>query len=346
MRLTSARQSSGRRPRHRGGLWLAVALACGIAKPCSAHENTPAVLALKEIAPGRFQVRWSPPVPAVSDLKLHFPRTCQINGQSSIASEDSALKLPCVLDCGAASLAGSIQFEAAGAALGRVGVSVVRHDHSEALYFTEGSPPTVELGGTASGDRPLQVLRDYVGIGLSHILQGFDHLLFVLGLLLLVQGWRSLLATVSAFTLAHSLTLAAASLNWIALPSGPVEICIALSVLLLALEVTRGVDTATRRWPWMVAFGFGLLHGLGFAGALSEVGLPEQAVALSLLGFNLGVELGQLLVVGLVFLGYRLLRNYPAAKQSAVWIGTWALGVCSVFWLLERVEAWLGGFGI
>jgi hypothetical protein len=175
---------------------------------------------------------------------------------------------------------------------------------------------------------------------------GPDHLLFLLGLLLLVRGARSTLLTVSAFTLAHSLTLAAAALELVTIPTAPVEICIALSVLLLAVETTRGSDTATRRWPWLVAFGFGLLHGLGFASALAEIGLPPNSVTLALLGFNLGVELGQVAVVGAVALGQLVLASRARVRALLAHAATWLLGVCSVYWLLERVSAWLGGLGV
>src|SRR5690606_12694270 len=155
---------------------------------------------------------------------------------------------------------------------------------------------------------------------------GIDHLLFLLGLLLLARGWKRLLATISAFTVAHSITLAAASLDLVKLPSAPVEISIALSVLLLAIEVrlaqtsthaalretSSGPLKLTLRWPWLVAFGFGLLHGLGFASALSEVGLPRNAVAVALLGFNVGVEVGQVGIVACVFALSRLIR--PTAR--------------------------------
>jgi hydrogenase/urease accessory protein HupE len=326
-------------------LLVCFAVALGWLSEAHAHENTPAVLALKEVTQGRFLVRWTAPTPDVPDLVLQFPKPCQINGASRFPSSDPKLKLNSVLDCGVVDLAGEIEFTSQ-ATLGRVGVSVERLDHTESFTLSSGTPPSVAVGGHAYAQQPLRILRDYVELGLSHILEGFDHLLFILGLLLLVRGIKRLLATVTAFTLAHSLTLAAASLELVALPSGPIEICIALSVLLLGLEATQGQQTATRRWPWLVAFGFGLLHGLGFASALSEVGLPKHAVALSLLGFNLGVELGQLLVVGLVLLGYRLLKNHPSATTRIERLATWTLGVCSVFWLLQRVHSWLAEFGI
>jgi len=155
-----------------------------------------------------------------------------------------------------------------------------------------------------------------------------------------------LLATITAFTVAHSVTLAAASLGLVNVPSAPVEICIALSVLLLAVEVAHNRETLTRQRPWLVAFAFGLLHGLGFASALSDVGLPRHALALSLFAFNLGVELGQLAVVGAVLAWSWVLRERPRWLRRVEWLAVGTLTTCSVFWLLERTQAWLVGLGL
>ena len=151
-----------------------------------------------------------------------------------------------------------------------------------------------------------EVARTYLGLGVEHILLGFDHLLFVLALLVLVRGGKRIVLTVTAFTVAHSITLVAATLGWVALPGAPVEATIALSIVFLAREIAmvwRGHASLTERMPWLVAFVFGLLHGLGFAGALAEIGLPQNAIPLALLCFNVGVEVGQLLFVGAVLRG-------------------------------------------
>ena len=166
---------------------------------------------------------------------------------------------------------------------------------------TDGSVRTARLTPSAPSfivpeqPGPLMVLRAYVGLGVEHILFGVDHLLFVLCLLLLVKSLRQLLATITAFTLAHSITLAAATLGFIHVPTAPVEATIALSIVFLASELVRGEagrGAVTRSYPWLVAFSFGLLHGLGFAGALAEVGLPQGEIPLALFAFNVGVELG------------------------------------------------------
>ena len=189
---------------------------------------------------------------------------------------------------------------------------------------------------------PLMVLSAYVGLGIEHILFGVDHLLFVLCLLLLVRGIRNLLATVTAFTLAHSITLAAATLGFIRVPAAPVEATIALSIVFLASELARGDarHTVARSYPWLVAFAFGLLHGLGFAGALAEVGLPQGEIPLALFGFNVGVELGQLAFVATVLSLARLVRLM--AWRMPVWASAaagYAIGSVAAFWVFARLTS-------
>jgi hydrogenase/urease accessory protein HupE len=225
--------------------------------------------------------------------------------------------------------------------------------------------------GAGAVEQRGSVFAEYTRLGVEHILLGLDHLLFVLGLVLLVRrnpaslgGFRalgggeaqksSLLWTVTAFTLAHSLTLAAATLELVVLPGPPVEAGIALSILLLARELALGADDPTQRdtwtwrFPWLVAFGFGLLHGFGFSGALREVGLPPDRVAEALLAFNVGVELGQLAVVGALLLVIAGLRRVAARVRMGASLerttrltpssdNIWAMGALAFAWTLERV---------
>jgi hydrogenase/urease accessory protein HupE len=205
--------------------------------------------------------------------------------------------------------------------------------------------PTVTIPERPSA---LEVVRTYTVLGVEHILLGIDHLLFVLALLLIVNGVGRLVATVTAFTVAHSITLGAATLGYVQVPSAPVEAVIALSILFLASELARqriggSADDAanlTRRFPWIVAFSFGLLHGFGFAGALSEVGVPQQAVPLALLFFNVGVELGQLLFIAAVF-GFAWLVQLAAVRVPAAWprAVAYVIGSVSGFWVVERTIA-------
>lgn len=324
---------------------LALSLLLVSSHSAQAHENAPAVLAIKQVAPQQLLARWTPPFPLVAELTVHLPPACTINGKSTFDNATAPL-IATPLICGSGELQGAVTFTSGQSTIGPIAVNIEWLDGTQSMHLSRGTPPTVALGGTSGATGAWQVLHDYVGLGLEHILLGVDHLLFVFGLLLLVNGWRALLATISAFTLAHSITLAAASLGVVNVPTSPVEITIALSILLLAIEVVQKRDTLTRKRPWLVAFGFGLLHGLGFASALSDVGLPRHAVALSLFAFNVGVELGQLAVVTLAFAGFLLLRRQERARQRLECVAVGVLTASSVFWLLQRVQAWLGGLGI
>src|SRR6185503_11733392 len=171
-----------------------------------------------------------------------------------------------------------------------------------------------------------EVVTTYTVLGIEHILTGFDHLLYILAMLILVGGWRRIVVTMSAFTATHSLTLTAAALGWVHVPQPPVEACIALSILFVAREIVqmhRGRPGITARWPWVVSFTFGLLHGFGFAGALAEVGLPQSSIPIALLFFNVGVEIGQLMFVAGVLaamaVGRRAVRRLRLPQPSWVW---------------------------
>ena len=197
-----------------------------------------------------------------------------------------------------------------------------------------------------------EVAATYLHLGIEHILLGFDHLLFVLALVILVRDWRRVVLTVTAFTVAHSITLAAATLGFVNVPGPPVEAAIALSIVLVAVEIVnarRGTPSLAARWPWLVAFSFGLLHGFGFAGALAEVGLPHHAIPIALLFFNLGVEIGQLVFVAAVLAASELFRRAIALRveltlaQRTVDLldvtAAYAIGAVAAYWLIERTSA-------
>ena len=187
-----------------------------------------------------------------------------------------------------------------------------------------------------------EVAWSYLVLGIEHILGGIDHLLFVLALLLIVHGGRRIVATVTAFTVAHSITLVGATMGWIHVPGPPVEAIIALSIAFVAMEILHGLDGRpglTARAPWIVAFSFGLLHGFGFAGALEEVGLPQTAIPTALLMFNVGVEVGQLIFVG-AFLALRLLWSRALRAPAAQWMtrtASYGIGTVAMYWVIERV---------
>jgi hydrogenase/urease accessory protein HupE len=209
-----------------------------------------------------------------------------------------------------------------------------------------GSPKTLRINGAApSSVIPARQARSavaamYSRLGFEHIAFGFDHLLFVLCLLMLVSNLKRLLGAITAFTVAHSITLAGTTFGWLRLAISPVEACIALSIALVAAEVIKarsGKSSVVQRCPWVASFGFGLLHGFGFASALSDIGVPEDAVPLALLSFNLGVEVGQIVFVGIVLALMSLLRRY--APQPPAWAGRappYAAGVVASFWFIER----------
>jgi hydrogenase/urease accessory protein HupE len=188
-------------------------------------------------------------------------------------------------------------------------------------------------------------------LGVEHILLGIDHLLFVLALCLLVKGTARLVATVTAFTVAHSLTLAGATLGFVHVPGPPVEAGIALSIVFVAAEIVhsrQGRRGLTERFPWIVAFTFGLLHGLGFASALSEVGLPQTAIPIALLFFNVGVEIGQLFFIASVFaviaLARQVTQRIGATKPAWTWrVPAYAIGSVSAFWVIQRLSVFLSG---
>ena len=229
---------------------------------------------------------------------------------------------------------------------------LVRIESLDGATQTERLSPTRTAFVVQAAAASSQVAATYLRLGVEHILFGFDHLLFVLALVILVRDWRRVALTVTAFTVAHSITLAAATLGLVNVPGPPVEAAIALSIVLVAVEIVnarRGMRSLTARLPWLVAFCFGLLHGLGFAGALAEVGLPHHAIPIALLFFNLGVEIGQLgfvasvLAAGGLFRYATALRLEPAVAQRTVnrldVTAAYAIGALAAYWLIERTFA-------
>ena len=228
---------------------------------------------------------------------------------------------------------------------------LVRIEDLAGITQTERLTPTTASFTVKATPGTGEVAVAYLRLGIEHILGGVDHLLFVLALIILVGGWRRVVITVTAFTIAHSITLAAATLGFVNVPARPVEAMIALSIVLVAAEIVnarRGRPSLTARWPWLVAFAFGLLHGFGFAGALSEVGLPQHAVPLALLFFNLGVEIGQLAFVALVMvLAWGLPRAMDGLalpgrdwmRAHAAVAAAYLVGALAAYWLIDRTLA-------
>ena len=329
-------------------LTVILALTSGFVGIVQAHEVRPGYLQIKQVDALTYDLLWK--VPAKGDRRLglyvRLPGYCQ-NSETTSRFADGAYIERWQATCEGGLKDGTIAIEGLEAtrtdALARV---VHRNGRTQTVRLTPSRPEFKVMGtaGTAA------VIRTYFKLGVEHILLGFDHLLFVLALLFLVEGWRRLVATITAFTIAHSLTLAAATFGWVQVPQAPVEAVIALSIVFVAVEILHRhqgrMGIATRK-PWIVAFIFGLLHGLGFAGALREVGLPDDAIPLALAFFNVGVEAGQLLFVAAVFLLFRLvnqLKGRPGATAErssfpgagVTRLTSYLIGTLAAFWLIER----------
>ena len=305
-----------------------------------AHEARPGYLQLTQTAaPTTFELLLK--VPAVGDLRLslypRLPSHCELAAPAITHIVEGAYTEIATLNCATTLTGETIRIEGLVATLTDVLVRFERLDGTVQVSRLTPAAPSfiVEDSPTA-----LEISTAYLIIGVEHILLGIDHLLFVMALLIVVRGWRRLVATITAFTVAHSVTLAAATLGLVNVPQKPVEAVIALSIVFVAGEIvhiSQGRASMTRRYPWIVAFVFGLLHGLGFAGALNEVGLPQQSIPLALLLFNVGVELGQLLFIAAVAAVTHLLRmpsnTWPSWVKA---LPAYGIGTIAVFWVVER----------
>lgn len=316
----------------RAGLALPAAALLLLAPAAQAHEISMAELELRQTGAGDFAWQWTTGHrPGELLLRPLWPENCR--------------EAEGTLRCGEDGLRGTLGMQGVGQRHSAVLLRVHWQDGQSRVYTLTAGQPSVQLYGAADDPRGMvEIARAYGVLGVEHILGGFDHLLFVLTLLFLVDFGRRLVWTITAFTLAHSLTLALAALGWITLRGPPVEAVIALSILLVAAEALRRDDTLTHRWPALVAFAFGLIHGLGFAGALREIGFPEQHLGAALLAFNLGVEAGQLAVVLAAWLAWQACRSLgrvaPAARARAP--ALYAIGGVAAYWTIGRVLAIVG----
>jgi hydrogenase/urease accessory protein HupE len=308
-------------------LMLGAVLGAVLVPPARAHEISMAEMELRQAPAGEFVWRWTAGQRG-SDTLLRplWPENCR-------DSEG-------VLRCGEDGLRGTLGMQGVGKGVSAVLVKVHWLDGQTRIYTLTAGQPEVQLLGAADDPRGMgEVARAYGLLGIEHILGGFDHLLFVLGLLFLVGFNRRLVWTITAFTVAHSLTLALSTLGWIVLRSPPVEATIALSILLVAGEALNKEQTLSRRWPALVALLFGLVHGLGFAGALQQIGLPQNHLLLALLTFNLGVEAGQLLVVMVAWVLVRALARWWPALAAWRTPALYAMGGTAAYWTWGRIAA-------
>ena len=312
-----------------------------------AHEVRPAYLELRQIDAETFDVLWK--IPARGEnlrlgLYVELPAdSIQVHEHTSSIANDAFTERWTIKRAGG--LVGeTIYIAGLNSTTTDVLVRLARMDGTTQVTRLTPSSPSFMVEAVPGTS---QVAATYFGLGIEHILTGIDHLLYILAMLLLVKGWRRVILTMSAFTATHSLTLTAAALGWVHVPQRPVEACIALSILFVTTEIVRsrqGQSGLTERWPWVVSFTFGLLHGFGFAGALSEVGLPQKDITMALMFFNLGVEAGQLLFIasifGMTIVAAKATRRISLPKPSWAWrVPPYAIGGVAAFWLIQRIGA-------
>jgi hydrogenase/urease accessory protein HupE len=320
-------------------------LACSFAGITHADAFRPAYLELREAGhdengAGIYDVMWKRPALGDSRLaiQIRFPQ-----GTTQLSPPQGAFIENAYIERWQISRPGGLTGQILGidGIVGGITDVIVRIERLDGTSQVERLLPQSPQFTVKAATGTTDVAWSYLVLGVEHILGGVDHLLFVLALLLIVRGGRRIFLTITAFTVAHSITLVSATMGWMNVPGPPVEAMIALSIVFVAAELVRGVrgkPGLTARAPWIVAFSFGLLHGFGFAGALAEVGLPQKAVPLALLTFNVGVELGQLLFVAFAFAARAALRRLPVAQQGWMTYATpYAIGGIAMYWVIERV---------
>ena len=313
--------------------------------PVSADEIRPALLDIKQQGTGLFAVTWKVPTRGDKALAItpQLPDQLELLGAPTLQQVPGAQIEHATYKGDAEALTGqTIAIEGLKAVQTDVLLLIQLRDGTQHSAILRPSSPRFTIPLEAS---KLQVAGDYWRMGTVHILEGVDHLLFVLALLIIVVGFKQLLMAVTAFTVAHSITLILATLGVVNVPAAPTEAIIALSILFLATEIVHkhnGQFSLTEKYPWVVAFAFGLFHGLGFAGALSEIGVPQHEVPLALLMFNVGVETGQLLFIGVILSLVAVLKKLPLTAPQGSWrLLPYSIGSVAAFWTIERVVSFL-----
>jgi len=309
----------------------------------NADEVRPSYLQIQEQNSNQFSVLFKVPAKGDKKLSLHvkFPDTCSDENKHYASFINATYMESYSIVCTKPLAGKSITIEGLENTKTDLLLRLEFLDKTSQIQLLKADKNAYVVLDSASD---MQVVKTYTWLGITHILLGFDHLMFVFALLLLVNSMRKLLWTITAFTLAHSITLAGSSLGYLYLPQKPVEAMIALSILFLAVEIMhekKGKVGITSRYPWVIAFSFGLLHGFGFAGALAEIGLPQNALNLALIFFNVGVELGQLLFIATVMvLGLILVSlNLGTLLEKSKTVVVYMIGTLSTFWLIERLAS-------
>ncbi|WBL32211.1 HupE/UreJ family protein [Sinirhodobacter sp. HNIBRBA609] len=326
----------------RHALLLLIVILCPLR--AAAHELDPGYLELAALGEDRWRVTWRTPDVAGTPMPISvsLPLACAPREGPAPKFDGKGWSTTWVVAC-EGGLAGET-----------IRIDGLERTSTDTLVRYEIEPGTVEVRRLTATEPAFTVdvvpggvgiFTSYLEFGVVHILEGIDHLVFVFALLLLTGGTRKLFWAVTAFTLAHSITLAGSTFGWIALPSAPVEVVIALSIVFLAYEISlpsQRRDALTERFPGFVAFGFGLIHGLGFAGALREIGIPQGDVPLALLAFNLGVETGQLIFIATLLVAWFMIRRiFPGilahlGRMTA--IASYAIGTTSAYWVVDRLS--------
>jgi hydrogenase/urease accessory protein HupE len=323
-----------------------LAMTLGVsASTAQAHETRPGFLELRETTPGTYAFLWKRPSGGEVEIFIApvIPQSCSLATPARQQLTPGALVVRGTLRCDGGIEGKTLEIDGLALTVTDVIVRIQHADGRLESHVLKPAAPSVTLGASTSGWRRSQA---YLRLGAEHILLGVDHLLFVLGLLLIVGDRWTLLKTITAFTVAHSLTLAVATLGYAAAPMPPLNAAIALSILFLGLEIVRrwrGQTSLTIRHPWVVAFAFGLLHGFGFASGLTTMGLPGAEIPMALLLFNVGVEIGQVFFVGMIVLLERAFRTleiqWPRVVEA---LPGYTVGCLGAYWTIQRTVVLLG----
>lgn len=328
------------------GLLISILIiACFV--PAFAHESQPGTLEIKQLASDRYDVFWKAPIyyGEPHPARLQMPENWKDLVQPTARRMSDSIIYHRIVEVGQKSIAGAIvRFPGLESTITDVYVRLTRLDSTMMTAVVRPTRPFVELRGERSWHA---AAGEYIGLGFHHILLGVDHLLFVLGLFLIVQGRMVLLKTITAFTLAHSITLAIATLGFASVPLPPLNAAVALSIFFLGPEIVRswrGETSLAISYPWIVAFAFGLLHGFGFASGLSTTGMPKAELPWALLCFNVGVELGQL---AFVFMALALARSFKILEirwpRWALVMPGYTVGSLGAYWTIQRTVVLIGG---
>lgn len=319
-----------------GSVWLWAIPGIGFS-----HPLDPALLEVVS-RQGRYEILWKAPLGRQGSVVMRpvLPERCTLVSPPALSETAGTFSQRWAVDCGKEGLVGE-----------RIGIQGLGDRGTDALVrirLDDGGfvqavlRPNKTFLTIPEASTPVGVFLDYMKLGIEHILTGVDHLVFILGLVLLVRGWRLLLWTITSFTVGHSVTLSLAVLGLLNVPSAAIEVLIALSIFVVAVELRRDLEGRSswmRRFPWTLAIGFGLLHGLGFAGALAEVGLPANEIPLALFSFNIGIEAGQLLFVAIVILARVAFTSVPVRwPRKAQQVPAYVVGSLAAFWIFERTS--------